>query len=146
MTKPTRPGRAQTDSSTDTEPRPRREDRPSARPQPDDGVYVISVASRLTGVPATTLRLYEDKGLLTPARTVGRTRRYSPDDIARIVRIVELSDAGINLVGIKLVLQLQDDASDLRTALDQADLANRSDRRAKAGEAAEAGEEGASAG
>jgi DNA-binding transcriptional MerR regulator len=80
----------------------------------------MSVAVQLTGVPAGTLRLYEDRGLLTPARTGGRTRRYSPRDIARIHRIAELSAAGINLVGISLILDLQDHASDLRAELDQA--------------------------
>ena len=87
---------------------------------PDDGVYVISVAAEMTGVPAPTLRLYEDKGLLTPARTAGRTRRYSPRDIARIHRITELTAAGINLAGINLILELQDHNGDLRAELDQA--------------------------
>lgn len=91
---------------------------------PDVGVYVMSVAVQLTGVPAATLRLYEDRGLLTPARTEGRTRRYSPRDIARIQRITELSAAGINLVGISLILDLQDHTSDLRAELDQANARN----------------------
>jgi DNA-binding transcriptional MerR regulator len=86
----------------------------------DDGVYVISVAAEMTGVPAATLRLYEDKGLLTPARTAGRTRRYSPRDIARIHRITELAAAGINLAGINLILELQDHNGDLRAELDEA--------------------------
>lgn len=87
--------------------------------RPDDGVYVISVAAEMTGVPAATLRLYEDKGLLTPARTAGNTRRYSPRDIARIQRIAELALAGINLAGINLILELQDHNNDLRAELDQ---------------------------
>jgi MerR family transcriptional regulator, heat shock protein HspR len=90
----------------------------------DDGVYVISVASQMTGVPAGTLRLYEDNGLLTPARTAGGTRQYSPADIARIHRITELAAGGINLAGIKLVLQLQDDTTHLRAELDKTNAAD----------------------
>jgi MerR family transcriptional regulator, heat shock protein HspR len=89
-------------------------------PGPDDGVYVISVAAQMSGVPPATLRLYEDKGLLTPTRTAGRTRRYSPRDIARIHRIAELAAVGINLAGIGLILELQDHNGDLRDQLDHA--------------------------
>jgi MerR family transcriptional regulator/heat shock protein HspR len=105
-----------------SEPTPQPAD--SHAPARDDGVYVMSVAVQLTGVPAATLRLYEDRGLLTPARTGGRTRRYSPSDIARIHRIAELSAAGINLAGIGLILDLQDHASDLRIELHQANARN----------------------
>jgi MerR family transcriptional regulator, heat shock protein HspR len=90
----------------------------------DDAVYVISVASQMTRVPAATLRLYEDKGLLTPARTAGGTRQYSPADIARIHRITELAAVGINLAGIKLVLQLQDDTTHLRAELEKTNAAD----------------------
>jgi MerR family transcriptional regulator, heat shock protein HspR len=96
-------------------------DRTSAgTPGLDDGVYVISVAAQMSGIPPPTLRLYEDKGLLSPARTTGRTRRYSPRDIARIQRIAELAAAGINLAGIGLILELQDHNGDLRDQLDHA--------------------------
>jgi MerR family transcriptional regulator/heat shock protein HspR len=94
-------------------------------PGPDEGVYVISVAAQMTGIPAPTLRLYEDKGLLTPARTAGRSRRYSQHDIERIRRIAELSATGINLAGISLILELQDHAGDLRQELDQARAAKK---------------------
>ena len=79
-------------------------------PVPDSGrgVYGISVAAELSGLGAQTLRLYESRGLLEPARTDGGTRRYSADDIDRLRRISELLDAGLNLAGIHMVLELQD--------------------------------------
>jgi DNA-binding transcriptional MerR regulator len=55
-----------------------------------------------------TLRLYEARGLLQPARTDGGTRRYSTDDLDRLRRIGDLLDAGLNLAGIGMVLDLQD--------------------------------------
>lgn len=77
---------------------------------PDDarGVYSISVAAELVGVGVQTLRLYESRGLLTPDRTAGGTRRYSTDDLHRLQRIGDLLDAGLNLAGILMVLDLQD--------------------------------------
>lgn len=92
-------------------------DRPSHSPGPDDGVYSISVASELTGVEPHTLRLYEQKGLLSPARTDGGTRRYSARDIEHIRRIAELTAAGINLAGVTFVLQLEAEAGGLRADL-----------------------------
>jgi DNA-binding transcriptional MerR regulator len=65
------------------------------------------VASDLTGVDAQMLRVYERRGLLTPARTEGGTRRYSDDDIDRIDRIVMYLEAGLNLAGIARVLTLE---------------------------------------
>jgi MerR family transcriptional regulator, heat shock protein HspR len=78
-------------------------------PAPDQGVYGISVAAELSGVAVQSLRLYERHGLLTPARSDGGTRRYSADDIARLRRIRELVDAGVNLAGIGRILDLEDD-------------------------------------
>lgn len=78
-------------------------------PAPDHGVYGISVAAELSGVAAQSLRLYERYGLLTPARSEGGTRRYSADDLARLQRISELVDAGVNLAGIARILSLEDD-------------------------------------
>jgi DNA-binding transcriptional MerR regulator len=72
------------------------------------GVYGISVTAELSGVDPQTLRLYERRGLITPARTDGGTRRYSDDDVARVARITELVDAGVNLTGIGHILDLQD--------------------------------------
>jgi len=71
------------------------------------GVYGISVASELSGVDPQTLRLYERRGLLTPARTDGGTRRYSDDDLDRLARIGELVSAGVNIAGILQILHLE---------------------------------------
>ena len=71
------------------------------------GVYGISVAAELSGFGIAALRLYEDYGLITPGRTGGGTRRYSDYDLARLRRIAELIDAGVNLVGIGRVLDLE---------------------------------------
>lgn len=70
-------------------------------------VYVISVAAELCGMHPQTLRIYERKGLLEPARTSGGSRRYSDADIALLQRISELTSEGMNLVGVKRVLDLE---------------------------------------
>ena len=67
-------------------------------------LYVISVAAELAGVHAQTLRIYERKGLVEPARTPGGSRRYSDRDIQRLQRIQELTNEGLNLAGVKRVL------------------------------------------
>ncbi|HEY3089486.1 MAG TPA: MerR family transcriptional regulator [Jatrophihabitantaceae bacterium] len=85
---------------------------------PARGVYGISVAAELVGVDAQSLRLYERRGLLEPARTDGGTRRYSSEDIDRLRRIVELLAAGLNLTGIAHVLDLEADNTALRSQLD----------------------------
>jgi len=77
-------------------------------------VYSMAVAAELLGLPAATLRLYERKGLLTPARTEGGTRRYSADDIDRMRRVSELQDDGVNLAGIGKVLDLEGENAALR--------------------------------
>jgi MerR family transcriptional regulator/heat shock protein HspR len=77
-------------------------------PEPDHGVYGISVAAELVGLGVQTLRLYEARGLLQPARTDGGTRRYSAHDLDRLRRIGDLLDAGLNLAGIGMVLDLQE--------------------------------------
>jgi DNA-binding transcriptional MerR regulator len=71
------------------------------------GVYGISVTSELTGIDPQTLRLYERRGLLTPARTDGGTRRYSDDDLDRLQRISDLVAQGINIAGIAQILHLE---------------------------------------
>jgi MerR family transcriptional regulator, heat shock protein HspR len=81
-------------------------------------VYVISVAAELTGVHPQTLRIYERKGLLDPARTVGGSRRYSEQDIALLRRIQDLTNAGLNLEGVKRVLELEAEVAALRAELD----------------------------
>jgi MerR family transcriptional regulator/heat shock protein HspR len=70
-------------------------------------VYVISVAAELAGVHPQTLRIYERKGLLDPARTAGGNRRYSDIDLDRLRRIAELTDEGLNLAGVRRVLELE---------------------------------------
>jgi MerR family transcriptional regulator/heat shock protein HspR len=74
---------------------------------PDRAVYVISVAAELAGMHPQTLRIYERKGLLDPARTGGGSRRYSEIDISRLQRIQELTSEGLNLAGVKRVLELE---------------------------------------
>ena len=69
--------------------------------------YVISVASRLVGVPPHTLRSYERANLIHPARTKGNVRLYSDHDIQVLERIVELSREGVNLAGIKIILEME---------------------------------------
>ena len=71
------------------------------------GVYGIAVAAELVGVGEQTLRLYERKGLLTPVRTSGGTRRYSDHDVAVLRRVVELLSDGLNLAGALRVLDLE---------------------------------------
>lgn len=89
-------------------------------PRPDGarGVYGISVAAELVGMGVQTLRLYEARGLLTPGRTVGGTRRYSANDLDRLRRIGDLLEAGLNLAGIRMVLELQDENTRLRAERD----------------------------
>jgi len=79
----------------------------SSTPDPARAVYVISVAAELAGVHAQTLRIYERKGLVEPARTPGGSRRYSEIDIALLRRIQELTNEGLNLAGVKRVLELE---------------------------------------
>jgi MerR family transcriptional regulator/heat shock protein HspR len=81
-------------------------------------VYVISVAAELAGVHPQTLRIYERKGLLDPARTMGGSRRYSERDIARLRRIQDLTTAGLNLAGVKQVMELEDEVVRLRAELE----------------------------
>jgi MerR family transcriptional regulator/heat shock protein HspR len=92
-----------------------REREPSAR-----AVYVISVAAELAGVHPQTLRIYERKGLLDPARTGGGSRRYSERDIDRLRRIQDLTTAGLNLEGVRRVMELEDEVDRLHRELDQA--------------------------
>src|ERR1700758_5577016 len=96
-------------------------------PVPDDpvsraarGVYGISVASELSGFDPQTLRLYERRGLLSPARSDGGTRRYSDDDLDLLARISDLVAQGINIAGIAQILHLQRRNTELES--DNSDL------------------------
>ena len=73
----------------------------------DHAVYVISVAAELAGMHPQTLRIYERRGLVQPARTQGGNRRYSDIDIDRLRRISELAAEGMNLEGIRRVMSLE---------------------------------------
>jgi MerR family transcriptional regulator/heat shock protein HspR len=77
-------------------------------------LYVISVAAELAGVHPQTLRIYERKGLLSPARTEGRSRRYSEHDIALLRRIQELTNDGVSLAGVQRILALEDELAQMR--------------------------------
>ncbi len=85
----------------------------------DRGVYVISVAAELAGVHPQTLRIYERRGLLDPARTGGGSRRYSQRDIDRLRRIQELTESGLNLAGVKRVMELEEEVARLRAQMNQ---------------------------
>src|SRR5689334_11337937 len=76
-------------------------------PEFHQAVYVISVAAELAGVHPQTLRIYERKGLVEPGRTQGGSRRYSEADIAQLRRIQDLTNEGLNLAGVKRVLELE---------------------------------------
>jgi MerR family transcriptional regulator, heat shock protein HspR len=88
------------------------------------GVYGIAVTSELSGVGPQTLRLYERRGLLTPSRTDGGTRRYSDDDLERLRRITELVDQGVNLAGIAHILDLETRNSQLESHYTQLEVHN----------------------
>jgi MerR family transcriptional regulator/heat shock protein HspR len=83
-------------------------------------VYVISVAAELSGMHPQTLRIYEQRGLVRPARTQGGSRRYSELDLEILRRISELADQGMNLEGIKRVMQLEAENAQLRAELEAA--------------------------
>ncbi len=100
----------------------------------DRAVYVISVVADLAGMHPQTLRMYERKGLLEPKRTAGNSRRYSQSDLDQLVRIQELTQAGVNLAGVSVILDLEDKlaraqqrltAANRRLAEVQKDLAER---------------------
>ncbi len=90
------------------------------RPEPTRGVYGISVAAELVGSAPQNLRLYEARGLISPARSPGGTRRYSHDDLIRLRQIGQLLDDGLNLAGIAAVLVLQASNQALQAQLDHA--------------------------
>jgi MerR family transcriptional regulator, heat shock protein HspR len=92
---------------------------PGPERRSDRGVYSISVAAELTGIEPHSLRAYERAGLLTPARSDGGVRRYSDDDLVRLQRISALAAAGLNLAGIRHVLDLEDENAALRADFDR---------------------------
>ena len=91
-------------------------------------VYVISVAAELAGMHPQTLRQYERRGLLNPARTQGGNRRYSDFDIEVLRRVAELAAEGMNLEGIRRVMQLEAENARLRDELQRAEAQARQAR------------------
>src|ERR1700683_3240909 len=89
------------------------------RPDPNRGVYGISVAAELVGSAPQNLRLYETRGLVTPARSAGGTRRYSGSDLTRLRQIGQLLDDGLNLAGVAAVLALRAVNKGLQAELDE---------------------------
>jgi len=85
----------------------------------DLGVYIISVAAELAGVHPQTLRIYERRGLLRPARTAGNTRRYSERDIARLRAIQRLTqEEGVNLAGVRMIVELENELDRMRSQME----------------------------
>ena len=80
---------------------------PFGSPEPDAAVFVISVAAELTGLHPQTLRTYERMGLITPGRTGGGGRRYSPRDIDLLREIAQLTSSGIGIEGVRRILELE---------------------------------------
>ena len=83
----------------------------------NQAVYVISVAAELAGMHPQTLRIYERRGLVNPARTRGGNRRYSDADIETLQRIAQLAEQGMNLEGIRRVMELEYENARLRDEL-----------------------------
>ena len=79
----------------------------------DEAVYVISVASQLSGLHPQTLRQYDRLGLVSPNRTVGKNRRYSLLDIVKLRNVQRLVGEGINLAGIARIMQLEEAVSNM---------------------------------
>jgi MerR family transcriptional regulator/heat shock protein HspR len=94
--------------------------------QPGRGLFSISIAAELTGLHPQTLRIYEREGLLDPARSAGGTRCYSTDDISRLHQIIALTADGLNLAGVRRVLELQEETRRLQAEVDQLKAAARS--------------------
>ncbi len=102
----------------------------------DRALYIISIAAELAGVHPQTLRIYERKGLLSPARTAGNTRRYSNRDIERLRMIQRLTqEHGVNLAGVKMIVDLENELERLRRQLQKMDRELERVRRRNEGEA-----------
>jgi MerR family transcriptional regulator/heat shock protein HspR len=91
----------------------------------DRSLYIISVAAELAGVHAQTLRIYERKGLIEPARTQGGSRRYSDQDINLLRRIQQLTNEGVSLVGVSKILELEDALDRARQRIADLERVNR---------------------
>jgi MerR family transcriptional regulator/heat shock protein HspR len=85
--------------------------------EPGRALFSIAIAAELTGLHPQTLRLYEQEGLLTPVRSSGGTRRYSTGDIDRLHQIMALTSDGLNLAGVRRVLELQEQTRALQAEI-----------------------------
>ena len=86
----------------------------------DRPIYMISVAAELVGMHPQTLRIYESKGLVRPKRTAGNTRLYSERDVERLRVIQKLTtELGLNLSGVEVVLQLEDQLQRMQARIDR---------------------------
>jgi MerR family transcriptional regulator/heat shock protein HspR len=87
----------------------------ATQPEPDQGVYMISVAAELAGVHPQTLRIYETRGLITPKRSPKGTRLYSQGDVEQLRRIQQLTgELGMNLAGVERVFELEGELDRMR--------------------------------
>jgi MerR family transcriptional regulator, heat shock protein HspR len=86
-------------------------------------VFVISMAAELAGMHPQTLRQYDRLGLVSPGRTVGKSRRYSMRDVAKLREIAHLSGEGVSLEGIRRVLELEDQVAGLRARVGELETA-----------------------
>ena len=93
------------------------EGRPSSE-YSERAVYVISVAADLAGVHPQTLRIYERKGLLSPKRTAGNSRRYSERDVERLRQIQRLTQEGVNLAGVRIIMEMQRRLDEMQRSID----------------------------
>ena len=95
-------------------------DRDDQQPTDERAVYIISIAAEMAGVHPQTLRFYEKKGLLSPARSRGTQRRYSDRDIARMRAIQHLTQVeGLNLAGAKIVMEMQAQVEEMQRRLEE---------------------------
>ena len=85
--------------------------------------YVISIAAKMIGVHAQTLRYYEKEGLIEPSRSQGRVRLYSKRDIDRLRQIKTLvNDLGVNLAGVDIILRLNDRIAEMEEQMGELEL------------------------
>ena len=96
-------------------------------------IYFISVASTLSGIHPQTIRTYEEKGLIKPYRTKGGTRRYSQEDVDKLIQIASLSQRGIKLEGIKIIYEMRDKIEEMQEKIDflQEEISSEKSARAK---------------
>lgn len=85
--------------------------------EPGRGLFSISVAAEMAGVHPQTLRIYEREGLVDPARSPGGSRRYSMDDLERLREITAMMSSGLNLAGVRRVLELQAETRRLQSEI-----------------------------